>query len=89
MLMAFVTIVIAMVGYGIARIYRYWSKSQKTGLLDPPLDIFGGKYYSKFLKYYELGFPFLRKSVIKMGLIDHIGKNYLFLLVKKIQIWII
>nr|CAI5866471.1 unnamed protein product [Callosobruchus analis] len=29
MLMAFVTIVIAMVGYGLARLYRYWIKCQK------------------------------------------------------------
>ncbi|VEN50900.1 unnamed protein product [Callosobruchus maculatus] len=40
MLMAFVTIVIAMVGYGLARLYRYWVKCQKNGLLDPPIDLF-------------------------------------------------
>nr|CAH7717409.1 unnamed protein product [Callosobruchus chinensis] len=39
MLMAFVTIVIAMVGYGLARLYRYWVKCQKNGLLDPPIDL--------------------------------------------------
>ncbi|KAJ8982335.1 hypothetical protein NQ317_009451 [Molorchus minor] len=40
MLMALVTIAIAMVGYGIARFYRYWVKSQRAGLLEPPIELF-------------------------------------------------
>ncbi|KAJ3641545.1 hypothetical protein Zmor_028048 [Zophobas morio] len=39
LLMAFVTIVIAMVGYGIAKTYRYYVRCQRDGLLDPPLDL--------------------------------------------------
>ncbi|KAJ8921464.1 hypothetical protein NQ315_003082 [Exocentrus adspersus] len=41
MLMAFVTIVIAMIGYSIARFYRYWIKCQRNGLLEAPVDLFG------------------------------------------------
>ncbi|KAJ8960545.1 hypothetical protein NQ318_013833 [Aromia moschata] len=40
-LMAFVTMTIAMVGYGIARLYRYWVKCQRDGLLEPPIDLMG------------------------------------------------
>lgn len=38
MIMAFVTIIIAMIGYAIARSYRYYVKCQKKGLIQPPLD---------------------------------------------------
>lgn len=37
--MAFVTIIIAMVGYGIAKSYRYYLRCQRNGLLDPPPDL--------------------------------------------------
>jgi tetratricopeptide (TPR) repeat protein len=40
LLMAFVTIIIAMVGYGIAKTYRYYVKCQRDGLLEPPTDLF-------------------------------------------------
>ncbi|RZC38460.1 STI1-like protein [Asbolus verrucosus] len=39
LLMAFVTIIIAMVGYGIAKTYRYYIKCQRDGLLEPPADL--------------------------------------------------
>lgn len=39
MLMAFVTIVIAMIGYGIARVYRYYVRCRRDGLLEPPIDL--------------------------------------------------
>ncbi|KAL3279675.1 hypothetical protein HHI36_017181 [Cryptolaemus montrouzieri] len=35
-LMSLVTIVIAMIGYGLARSYRYFTKCSKGGLLEPP-----------------------------------------------------
>ncbi|XP_019876272.2 STI1-like protein [Aethina tumida] len=39
MLMAFITIIIAMVGYAVAKCYRYYIKSQRKSLLDPPIDL--------------------------------------------------
>lgn len=39
MLMALVTIAIAMVGYGIARTYRYYVRCRRDGLLEPPVDL--------------------------------------------------
>ncbi|XP_054288780.1 uncharacterized protein LOC129004282 [Macrosteles quadrilineatus] len=39
-LMALITIAIAMVGYCIARGCRYYMSCQKQGLLDPPVDLF-------------------------------------------------
>lgn len=42
-LMALLTISIAMIGYGIAKGYRYFIKCQRDGLLDPPIDIFSGE----------------------------------------------
>lgn len=46
MLMALITIVIALIGYAIARFYRYWIKSQKNNLLEPPFDL--GMYINFF-----------------------------------------
>ncbi|XP_044262434.1 STI1-like protein [Tribolium madens] len=45
LLMAFVTIIIAMVGYGVAKTYRYYVRCQNEGLLEPPPDLMseGGK----------------------------------------------
>lgn len=39
MLMAIITIIIAMVGYAVAKCYRYYIKSQRKSLLDPPFDL--------------------------------------------------
>ncbi|KAG8235355.1 hypothetical protein J437_LFUL015864 [Ladona fulva] len=39
-LMALLTIGIAMLGYGIARGFRYWVKCQRKALLQPPVDLF-------------------------------------------------
>uniref|UniRef100_A0A1B6FIQ3 Uncharacterized protein n=1 Tax=Cuerna arida TaxID=1464854 RepID=A0A1B6FIQ3_9HEMI len=39
-LMALITITIAMVGYCVARGYRYYMSCQQQGLLDPPIDLF-------------------------------------------------
>ncbi|CAH0553614.1 unnamed protein product [Brassicogethes aeneus] len=41
MLMAFITIIISMIGYCIARFYRYWIKTQRSSLLSPPIDLLG------------------------------------------------
>ncbi|RZF48607.1 hypothetical protein LSTR_LSTR011238 [Laodelphax striatellus] len=42
-LMALLTIAIAMMGYGFARAYRYYKKCQWDGLLEPPVDFFKGE----------------------------------------------
>ncbi|KAJ9582179.1 hypothetical protein L9F63_003478, partial [Diploptera punctata] len=39
-LMALLTIAVAMVGYGIARCFRYYVKCQRGALLEPPVDLF-------------------------------------------------
>jgi len=36
-----VVLVMAAVGYGIARVYRYYGRIQRNGLLDPPIDLLG------------------------------------------------
>uniref|UniRef100_A0A1B6CJA7 Uncharacterized protein n=1 Tax=Clastoptera arizonana TaxID=38151 RepID=A0A1B6CJA7_9HEMI len=38
-LMAILTISIAMTGYGIARGFRYYIKCQRSGMLEPPVDL--------------------------------------------------
>lgn len=38
-LMSLVTIVIAMVGYGLAKSYRYYTKASNEGLLEAPPDL--------------------------------------------------
>lgn len=37
--MALLTIAIAMIGYGIARGFRYYVTCQREGLLEPPVDL--------------------------------------------------
>lgn len=37
--MAFITFAIAMIGYGIAKGYRYFIKCQRDSLLQPPIDL--------------------------------------------------
>lgn len=37
--MVLMIVVISLIGYGIARGYRYYSKQQQRGLLDPPVDL--------------------------------------------------
>jgi RsiW-degrading membrane proteinase PrsW (M82 family) len=39
--MAITTILIAMVGYGLAFSFRYYIKTQRSAMLDPPPDLFG------------------------------------------------
>lgn len=39
--MAFLTISIAMLGFGIAKGFRYFVKCQRKSLLEPPVDLFG------------------------------------------------
>lgn len=39
MLMAIITIVIAMVGYGVAKGFRYYVKSQRSAMLEAPVDL--------------------------------------------------
>lgn len=39
--MALLTISIAMLGYGIAKGFRYFVKCQRKSLLEPPMDLFG------------------------------------------------
>ncbi|XP_069696331.1 stress-induced-phosphoprotein 1-like [Periplaneta americana] len=39
-LMALLTIAVAMIGYGIARGFRYYVKCQRESLLEPPVDLF-------------------------------------------------
>jgi hypothetical protein len=41
-LMALLTIAVAMVGYGIARGIRYYVKCQREALLEPPVDLLQG-----------------------------------------------
>lgn len=60
MLMAFVTIAIAMVGYGIAKLYRYWVKTRKNGLLEPPIDL------SEYYIYESIKFNFITFQFSKM-----------------------
>lgn len=38
-LMVLMIIVISLIGYGISRGYRYYSKQQRRGLLEPPVDL--------------------------------------------------
>lgn len=35
-------VVIAALGYGLARCYRYYMKQQRIGLLDPPVNLLDG-----------------------------------------------
>ncbi|PSN44163.1 hypothetical protein C0J52_17430 [Blattella germanica] len=42
LLMALLTIAIAMIGYGIARGFRYYVKCQREALLEPPIDLLQG-----------------------------------------------
>jgi hypothetical protein len=42
-LMVLLVIVIAGIGYGIARIYRYFVKQQRRGHLEPPADLLEGE----------------------------------------------
>lgn len=42
--MALLTISIAMIGYGIAKGCRYYMKWQRDALLEPPIDLFTGKF---------------------------------------------
>lgn len=37
--MVLMIIVISLIGYGVARGYRYYSKQQRRGLLEPPVDL--------------------------------------------------
>lgn len=37
--MVLMVVVISVIGYGIARGYRYYMKQQRRGLLDPPVDL--------------------------------------------------
>lgn len=37
--MVLMIIVISLCGYGIAKVYRYYAKLQRRGLLDPPIDL--------------------------------------------------
>ncbi|XP_067005371.1 stress-induced-phosphoprotein 1 [Anabrus simplex] len=39
LLMALLTIAVAMIGYGMARGFRYYVKCQRTALLEPPVDL--------------------------------------------------
>lgn len=39
--MALLTMSIAMLGFGIAKGFRYFVKCQRKSLLDPPVDLFG------------------------------------------------
>jgi hypothetical protein len=41
-LMALLTIAVAMIGYGVARGSRYYIKCQREALLEPPVDLFQG-----------------------------------------------
>nr|CAD7610261.1 unnamed protein product [Timema genevievae] len=41
LLMALLTIAVAMVGYGVMRGYRYYTKCQRLSLLEAPLDLLG------------------------------------------------
>ncbi|XP_043584849.1 dnaJ homolog subfamily C member 3 homolog isoform X1 [Bombus pyrosoma] len=41
-LMALLTMFIAMLGFGIAKGFRYFVKCQRKSLLEPPTDLFGG-----------------------------------------------
>lgn len=42
LLMALLTMSIAMLGFGIAKGFRYFVKCQRKSLLEPPTDLFGG-----------------------------------------------
>jgi hypothetical protein len=41
-LMALLTIAVAMIGYGVARGFRYYTKCQREALLEPPVDLLQG-----------------------------------------------
>ena len=41
LLMALLTMSIAMLGFGIAKGFRYFIKCQRKSLLEPPVDLFG------------------------------------------------
>lgn len=41
-LMVFLVIVVAAIGYGISKLYRYYMRLQKRSLLDPPVDLIEG-----------------------------------------------
>lgn len=42
-MMALTTMGVAMIGYGIARAFRYYVKCQRNSLLEPPVDLAPGK----------------------------------------------
>ncbi|XP_018324233.1 stress-induced-phosphoprotein 1 [Agrilus planipennis] len=46
-LMAVMTIVIALIGYGVAKVCRYYIKCQRDSLLQPPIDLCPKEEYEK------------------------------------------
>ena len=38
-----------MLGYGFCKAYRYYVKNQRDSFLQPPLDLLGGVFSSKYL----------------------------------------
>lgn len=53
-LMALLTIAVAMIGYGIARGIRYYVKCQREALLEPPVDLLQGHKYITLLVWFIL-----------------------------------
>lgn len=41
-LMILLVFAVSFVGYGIAKLYRYYVKLQRKGMLDPPVDLLDG-----------------------------------------------
>jgi hypothetical protein len=56
--MVLMVIVIAGVGYGIARIYRYFVKQQRRGHLEPPVDLLEGELLTVLKKHFFLFIKF-------------------------------
>jgi hypothetical protein len=70
--MVLMVIIIAGIGYGIARIYRYFVKQQRRGHLEPPVDLLEGElltvlnehffYFLNFKKIFEKPIPMKKRE---------------------------
>lgn len=47
--MIFVVLIIAGMGFGVAKMIRYFKKQQRKGLLDPPIDLLEGRSTERVL----------------------------------------
>jgi hypothetical protein len=64
--MALLTMAVAMIGYGVARGFRYYIKCQREALLEPPVDLFPGQKYIFYVGSLGL-LPNFTESLVSPG----------------------